>query len=127
MTSAALAAALRAAFWLMLAACTALALWPVMPQSSVDLGGAVRHFAAFVVLTFLARIAFRERSAWAVGTALVGYGALLEVLQWLGGVRLAEWGDLGMDVAGVAVGLAVHALVGRRVQRLLESLGSGVR
>jgi hypothetical protein len=126
-TKAALAAALRAAFWIALAACTVLALWPVGPHASVDLGGAVRHFAAFATLTFLARVAFRERSGWTVGIALIGYGALLEVLQGLGGVRLAEWGDLGMDVVGVAVGLAIHALMGSRALRFLNRLGSGLR
>lgn len=39
----------------------------------------------------------------ALGGALVGYGALLELAQGATGWRTAEWGDLAADALGVAL------------------------
>jgi len=107
---------LRIAFWLPLAVCTWMALIPQPPTGAWGIGDAAQHVGAFVYLTFAARLAFPRRSALTVVLAMLGYGAALEVLQGLGGVRMAEWRDLGMDVVGIAGGLACHALLswGRR-------------
>lgn len=107
---------LRIAFWLPLAVCTWMALMPQPPGVAWSIGDGAQHVGAFVYLTFAARLAFPQRSVATVALAMLGYGAALEVLQGLGGVRMAEWRDLGMDVVGIAGGLACHALLrwGRR-------------
>jgi len=45
----------------------------------------------------------RSLGLLALGGALVGYGALLELAQGATGWRTAEWGDLAADALGVAL------------------------
>jgi len=101
----------RIAFWLPLTVCTWMALMPQPPTGAWGISDAVQHVGAFVYLTFAAGLAFPGRSTLVVALAMLGYGALLEVLQGLGGVRMAEWRDLGMDAVGIAGGSACYALL----------------
>ena len=113
---------LRIAFWLPLAACTWLALMPSPPGPLFTISDAILHAGAFAYLTLAARFAFASMPGWVVVLCMLGYGALLEVLQGLGGVRIAEARDLAMDLAGIAAGLLIFALVGARVRRLLARI-----
>ncbi|MNV60738.1 VanZ like family protein [compost metagenome] len=61
------------------------------------------HVLAFVVLTFLARKVWAEQF-WLVLLSLLGYGALIELLQSLTPYRHAEWSDLWADGLGLLVG-----------------------
>jgi uncharacterized protein YfiM (DUF2279 family) len=116
------AVAFRLAFWLPLAASAWFALAPAPPGLPFSPSDAILHAGAFAYLTLAGRLAFPRSSAWTIGLWMVGYGALIEVLQGLGAVRAAEWRDLFMDLAGIAIGFALHGLVRAPVERLLARL-----
>jgi uncharacterized protein YfiM (DUF2279 family) len=116
------AVAIRLAFWLPLAVSAWFALAPAPPGLPFSAGDAVLHAGAFAYLTFAGRLAFPRWSAWTIGLWMIGYGALIEILQGVGAVRLAEWRDLLMDLAGIAIGFALHRLVRGPVERSLARL-----
>lgn len=75
----------------------------------------VAHYCAYAALGFLAAlggVGILGRATFGLA-ALVLYGAALEFLQGLGGVRVAEWVDAGMNAAGAISGF-VMALVARK-------------
>jgi len=102
-----------------LAICTWLALTPAPPDAIAHVSDVIQHAGAFVYLTVAARLAFPARAWWTVAAGMLAYGALLEVLQGLGGTRFAEWRDLAVDGVGIALGLGVHYLIGARLRRML--------
>jgi hypothetical protein len=54
--------------------------------------------------------------------ALLGFGALIELLQgWMGMGRQAEWLDLRADAIGIALGLLLALTSAGRWARWLES------
>ena len=68
----------------------------------------VAHYCAYAALGTLAAfggITIFGR-AMLVLAMLVAYSAVLEFLQGLGGVRVAEWIDAGMNAAGAISGFA---------------------
>jgi len=71
------------------------------------------HVALFVLLARSWLLAASRAGRWwttlAVALAAVAYGALLELLQGLGGVRAAELLDLVADALGVVLALLLHA------------------
>jgi VanZ family protein len=115
----------RIAFWLPLAGCTWLALMPLPPGPVLEISDVILHGAAFAYLTLAARLAFASQPAWSIALWMIGYGALIEVVQGLGGARMAEWRDLTMDATGILLGLAVHAVIGGPTRRLLERAFGG--
>jgi len=110
----------QSAFWLPLGACTWLALTPLPPAPVFEISDVILHCAAFAYLTLAARFAFPREPAWSIALWMIGYGALIEMIQGFGGARLAEWRDLTMDATGIVLGLAVHAVIGTPTRRLLE-------
>ena len=69
-------------------------------------GDKVAHFLAYAalgVLAALGEIRVFERH-WPVLVGLAGYGAMLEVLQGMGGVRAPEAADAGANIAGAVCG-----------------------
>lgn len=50
------------------------------------------------------------------------YGAGLEVTQGLLGTRVAEWKDLGVDVAGITMGLVLLHFAGDAVDGFLQTV-----
>lgn len=116
------------AFWLPLLLCTWLALIPQPPDNPVfHLGDVVLHGAAFTYLTFslmLVETAIGRRSFIAMATrvfiAMLGYGIFLELAQSFIPERTAELKDLGVDVVGILIGLALAAGLARPVERLLR-------
>lgn len=119
-----LAVALRLGFWVPLAVSVWFALAPAPPGLPFSPSDAILHAGAFAYLTFAGRLAFPRSSAWTIGLLMLAYGALIEVLQGLGAVRAAEWRDLFMDLAGIAIGFALHGLVRAPVERLLARLAN---
>jgi VanZ family protein len=71
-----------------------------MPSTGWD---KANHALVFVVLAILGCRAYPEGKP-AVLLSLVGYGALIEVLQGLTGYRTAEWLDLAADGIGLLCG-----------------------
>ncbi len=77
----------------------------------------LNHGFAFAVLSVLCGLAFPQLRARFMAPALLGFGALIEILQAIPAVhRSAEFGDLLADAAGIAVGFALI-----NVLRLLAS------
>lgn len=116
------------AFWLPLLFCTWLALTPEPPDNPVfRLGDVILHGAAFTYLTFslmLVGTAAGRRSFTGMAVtafiAMLGYGIFLELVQSFIPERTAELKDLGVDVAGILVGLALAAGLARPVERLVR-------
>ena len=73
------------------------------------------HAAAYFVVTLLWR-PLLPRAAWLglVWLGLIGFGALLEVLQGLGGVRSFEWLDMLANGSGVTAAALLLALLWRQ-------------
>jgi VanZ family protein len=88
-----------------------LALVPVPPHAMTTGWDKLNHASAFAALALAARLAFpaRTRDAWATASALLAYGALIEIAQLFVPGRAAEWADLLGDAVGVATGMALAA------------------
>ncbi len=69
------------------------------------------HGITFAVLAIWFAGLYQRQSYWLVGTALLAFGLLIEACQRLVGYRVAEWLDVGADVAGILIGFAL-ALAG---------------
>ena len=71
------------------------------------------HFAAFLALSVSANLAAERKRqlAWPLATALLAYGALIEIAQiWIPG-RDASWLDLLSDACGIACGVALSRVL----------------
>lgn len=88
---------------LLYAAVTALALAPRPPEALSTGWDKLNHLLAFVALALASAWAW-PRAGWArLWLLLLGYGALLELLQGLTPTRQAEARDLLADALGVAL------------------------
>lgn len=68
-----------------------------------DFSDKIKHFIAFLVLTFLADKSFMEGRFVVVKTlALLAFGLLIEWAQSYTSYRDAEWGDLIADLVGIS-------------------------
>ncbi|MEQ1931819.1 MAG: hypothetical protein ABL957_14980 [Parvularculaceae bacterium] len=84
-----------------------------------DLGDKVAHFLAYGSLGFMsgaAQLKLFERS-WPVVASLAGYGAVLEGVQHLGGVRHADALDATANAVGAASGLAAFLVTALLVRK----------
>ncbi len=106
----------HAAFWLPLGVCTWLALAPAPPDAIFRISDVILHAAAFAWLAFAMRLAFPHAGAVAAGAWMLGFGALIELAQAAGGVRVGEFRDLANDLVGIGVGLAAYRLAGTRIR-----------
>ena len=107
----------RGVLLVLLCVTTLLALAPAPPEEA-DLGwDKLNHFAAFLALAVVAALGY-ARATLAVGTGLLGYGVLIELLQALTPTRTSEVADVLADGVGIALGLALMALLARLLQRL---------
>jgi VanZ family protein len=103
--------------WLLAIAMLALLVLSLMPAAiPVPSTGwdKSNHALGFAVLAFLAYWAWPGRIPLSL-LGLLGYGALIEVLQSLTPDRMAEWSDLWADGVGLLVGTAVAWLLQRLV------------
>lgn len=106
--------------WLLAIAMLALLALSLMPASfSPPSTGwdKSNHALGFAVLAFLSHWARPANVLVALG-GLLGYGALIEVLQSLTPDRLAEWSDLWADGVGLLLGTAFALITQRLVLRL---------
>ncbi len=96
---------------LLLLGVSALALLPA-PEAGPDLGwDKFNHLAAFVALSFSAMLGWRGPRPLQIGVllALLGYGALIELLQMFVPNRSAEWSDLLANAIGIGLGALAAA------------------
>jgi VanZ family protein len=114
----------RPAFWALLAVCSLFALVPSVPDQVAQLGDLVLHAGAFLTLAVSGALAYSRRPLWVIGAWLVFYGALIEVVQGMSGLRQADPVDLLVDIVATAVGLAVVA-AGRAFRVRWRSRPSG--
>lgn len=88
----------------------------LLPPGSADLSGfgwdKSNHLFAFGVLGVLAHLGWPQRPGRVI-VCLIGFGALIEVLQSMTGYRTAEWFDLVADGAGLAAARLVLAVLPR--------------
>jgi VanZ family protein len=89
----------------------ALALSPAPPRALDSGWDKANHVLAFATLGMMANLAWSSAWRW---VALLGYGALIEVLQGWTPTRQASWTDVGAD----ALGLALAAVLGFLFSRL---------
>ena len=76
----------------------------------------LEHFGAFLVLAVLARIAWPSLPRWFGLLVLVGYGGAIEWMQGQGEAgRTASLADMVADTLGIAAGLGLAWLAGRRL------------
>jgi VanZ family protein len=86
----------------------------VLPDSNDKL----KHLFAFLVLAYLADAAFSERPwNWRKAGPLLGYGLLLECIQYFVPNRFFSLADLAAD----AVGLALYSLLSGLLSRVSAS------
>ena len=101
----------KAAFWIPLAICSAVACTPSPGGVVADLSGVVAHAAAFFYLALALCFAhFRGGPLLDVALWLLAFGVLLELAQLLFVAgRSGELLDLAIDGAGIALGCGVYA------------------
>ena len=74
---------------------------PILPVSISD---KALHILAFTSLTVWFSALVVEEQWLGMFSLLIGYGALIEVLQYFTGYRSIEWGDFIADLAGLTLG-----------------------
>jgi hypothetical protein len=112
-------------FWLPLAVCTWLAFTPSPPEAVFRVSDVVLHGAAFAYLSFSMGLA-HDLSMRRVALWMLGYGAVIELLQSLIPERSAELKDLLVDGAGIAVGLGLLNVAGEWCRRTLVTVAGAV-
>lgn len=92
-------------FWLACLVITALSLSPVemLTAPIFDWWDKAQHASAFFALCCLGLFAYPIRP-WRVIVGLLGFGILIEVMQYFTGYRFAELSDFLADSVGVTLG-----------------------
>lgn len=105
---------------------TALVIWLTLtssPPSGPDVPFADKgeHFAAYgLMMAWWGQLFRAPRRRWQVACACMALGALLELLQGLGGVRQMELADALANATGVLLGLAATQGAGGRLLARFE-------
>jgi hypothetical protein len=112
-------------FWLALLAVLMVASVPValpLPPTATD---KVQHVFAFLVLALLGLRAYPGARPVRLLAGLALYGALIELIQLIPALnRFSDWRDWIADLSGIAVVLAIRAVV-RGLRRPDPPLSSG--
>lgn len=89
---------------------------PGTSAPTLGVGDKADHVLAFVALALAGALSCRAgpRPALAVALALLGYGALIEIVQTQVPGRYGEWADLAADSLGTVLGLAAVSALRRR-------------
>ena len=112
----------RAAFLIAVATILWLALSPAPPVDGLSFDKA-NHVSAFLVLSVLADLSFPERSSfWPAACMLIGFGGLIEVLQYWVGYRYFEVADLAADAVGVTIYFLTRASFRARIDPVLKNI-----
>lgn len=101
----------KAAFWIPLGACTAVAFTANPTGIAAELSGMLAHAAAFTYLAIALCIAhFRTGPVLAVALWMLAFGVAIEVGQTFIPGRLGELLDVAIDAAGILVGCVLYRL-----------------
>jgi VanZ family protein len=100
-------------FWIALLACTYLALAPSPPSSIAKVSDVVLHMCAFLFLTSALGFSYFKLAPWPTWIWMAVYGVALELVQSVIPQRVAELKDLGVDAAGICLGLVLLYLFKR--------------
>lgn len=110
-------------FVLAIMAVSILALLPREIAVHLSSSDKIDHFAAFAVLMILGQLAFPARFHLALGLGLIGFGALIEVLQGVPGLnRSPDLLDWLVEVAAVLVVGVVYAPISAMVSGLWDHM-----
>lgn len=91
--------------WLQVVAVLVMTLWPAVDLPGPEGSDKLAHLASFGwLMIWFAQVVLQRR--WRLVLLLVGYGALIELLQWLSGYRHGDGWDLLADAAGVLLAWA---------------------
>ena len=97
-----------------------LALHPSPPISGLQLDK-LNHLAAFFVLALLTEYAFPSATISAQKLlSLLGFGLLIEVLQYWVGYRYFEWLDVAADAAGIVLFWVIRGTLRRTFDPLIQ-------
>ena len=108
-----------AAGWGVVGAIVWLSLTPAPPSLGVNLWDKAQHYSAYLLLTGWFLQIYRSGAArLRVAAVSIALGAVLEVLQGLGGVRHFEFADMLANTLGAFTAVVV---VGGRLADLLVS------
>ena len=104
--------------------CVATILWlalsPAPPVDGLSFDKA-NHVGAFLVLSVLADLSFPERrSFWPAACLLIGFGALIEALQYWVGYRYFEVADFVANAVGITIYFLVRASFRARIDPVLK-------
>lgn len=104
---------LKTAFWLACGAVTAGSLTPAehLPPMAFDLWDKAQHALAFALMALLGLTAYGKVRSWVICTGLLGFGAAIELAQWLSGWRHGDLLDLAADGFGIVAGLVLFVLI----------------
>ena len=99
-----------------------LALHPSPPISGLQLDK-LNHLAAFFVLALLTEYAFPSATISAQKLLpLLGFGLLIEVLQYWVRYRYFEWLDVAADAAGIVLFWVIRGTLRRTVDPLIQKV-----
>ena len=99
-----------------------LALHPSPPISGLQLDK-LNHLAAFFVLALLTEYAFPSATISAQKQlSLLGFGLLIEVLQYWVGYRYFEWLDVTADAAGIVLFWVIRGTLRRTFDPLIQKV-----
>lgn len=116
------ATVIKAAFWIPLAFCLAMAFTPNPPETAAQLGDVATHLGAFAYLTValfpahFPRAGRRLERLAAVALWMFAVGVLIEVGQLFIAGRSGEFGDLGVNAVGILLGGVVYESWRRTLQ-----------
>ena len=99
---------LKILFWLCFMAINTLALSPASSLPALEIFNwwdKTQHAIGFGTLTVLAVLAYPHAHKLRVAFFLCGHGVLIEVLQYVGGYRFADWQDAIADAVGIGIGM----------------------
>lgn len=100
----------RWAFWLCVLAVLVLALMKPMHYMPTTGWDKANHALAFAVLVVLGALAYP--GVWTrLLLALLGYGVLIEVLQYFTGYRDSDWHDVVADAVGLLIGWPIARIL----------------
>jgi VanZ family protein len=106
----------RVGFWIPFAIATTAAFSPSGVPLPFRVSDIVLHLFAFTYLTAALWFAHYPRGpAWTSAAWMLAYGVAIEVVQSFEPTRSAELKDFAVDIAGIALGLAVYRGVVPRV------------
>ena len=110
----------RAAFLICVAAILWLALSPAPPVDWLSFDKAI-HVGAFLVLSVLADLSFPERRSFLpVACLLIGFGGLIEGLQYWVGYRHFEVADFVANAVGITIYFLIRASLRARIDPILK-------